>query len=396
MLERTYEYRMYPTATEQKRFELIADTVRALYNQMLKDRTEHYRNTGSWKRLDPKPFVQESLLMKELEPSVIKWTQANLNQAYRNFFHIKNSKLDRFRADALQKAKEVPGYQLMDTDLVGYPRIKNKTSKESWNIGTKNVELSQKRVQIPGMGNVKLHLHRPVPQEAKITHYTILKKPSGHFFLLVHLQLPEAPQLTHYEKAIGVALMPNKLAECSDGLPVRFRHQTCGQSEKMEKAYKKLSRMTPGSNRYEKQRRYLASLYERRSNQRRDDLHKAAKAITDNADVISIESPQVMRKKKRLSKLGAFETVLDEAWWTFSKYIKYKAVAQGKRFWRAPEPVPIRNACSVCGVIAEVPQKDDTWFCTTCTATMPAGRNAAINLKRFGDIFIKQWNEKAQ
>lgn len=334
MLERTYEYRLYPTAAQQKEFERIADTVRALHNRMLSDRTQHFRKTGTWKRLDPKPFVKESLLMRDLEPSIVNWAVNNLEKAYINFFRIQKTKTDRYRPEALQKAKEDSSYKLMDTDLIGYPKLKKKTTKESWSIGPSHVLVTPGRVLVPGVGNIKFKLHRPIPQGAKVSYYTLLKKPSGHFFLLVHLQLQEPAEKPQLENALGIAFEPQKLVYCSDGRPVMFWHQSQARQERIAQAYEDLKRKTPGSRHHEKQRLYLASLYEKQTNQRKDSLHKISRDLVNKTDFIVIEEPLVLRKKKRLIRDGAFKTVLDEAWWRFSEQLRYKTEAEGKRFWK--------------------------------------------------------------
>ncbi len=388
MLERTYEYRLYPNTSQQKNFEKIADTTRALYNQMLRDRTAHFRETGTWKQLDPAPFVKGSLLMKDLEPSVISYTTNNLRKAYEHFLYIKKTRTDRFTEEALLKKENDPDYKLMDNDLIGYPKLKTKSSRESWDIGPDAVLVTPDRVYVPGIGNIKIKLHRPIPVTSKIRYYTILKRPSGHFFLLVHLLIPEPAVKPNPEKALGIALEPGKLAQCSDGKPVLFRHMTEAQEKRISTAYEKLCRKTPGSRQYEKQRQYLAALYEKRTNQRRDCLHKISRELVAKADFIVIEEPGVMRKKKKLEKNGTYSKVSDEAWWTFSEFVKYKTAEEGKRFWRAPGAVPARDACSVCGIITTKP-RGQFWVCQNCGASMPACLNAARNLQIFGDMYIK-------
>lgn len=392
MLERTYEYRLYPTPEQIKKFSLIAYSTQALYNRMLDDRTTHFRKTGTWKRLDPDVFVRESLILRDLDPSIINRTVARLDGAYRNFFRIQNTRLDRYRDDALAKQKADPTYQLMDTDLVGYPRAKTYSGKESWDIGTGAVLIIVDRVTIPGVGNIKLRLHRPIPGNAQVQYYTVLKKPSGHFFLLVHLLMPEPKQIDQPASAVGVAFAPGKLAQCSNKKRLIFRHETKAQRAKMSAAYEALRRKQPGSNRYEKQRKHLAALYEKRVNQRHDCLHKLAGEVVAKADFIAIEEPRVMRKKKALVKQGAFGTVSDEAWWTFSEYLKYKSAEQGKRLWRPAGALPIRDACSNCGVIIEGVRRGTKWECPFCGLVLSPELNAAINLEKLGQQYIEENN----
>lgn len=393
MLQRTYQYRLYPTPIQEHNFELTSDTVRALYNMMLKDRTEHFRKTGTWKKLNAEPFVKTSLFMRDLDPSVINWTVTRLEKAYISFFHIRETQMDRYRPEALQKTEKDPSYKLMDTDLIGYPKMKTKTTKESWNIGTSHVLITPGRVQIPGVGNVKIRLHRPVPVDAQIVSYTILKKSSGHFFLQVNLQIPEPAGKLQLNNALGIALEPGKLVERSDEIPVLFRHQTKAQADRIALAYETLRRKSPGSKKYEQQRRYLASLYERQTNQRRDCLHKISTDIVKRADCIVLEEANVLRKKKRLLQEGAFEKVTDEAWWTFSQFLRYKSLDAGKRFWRAPGALPVRNSCSACGVITESTYHEKLWVCPNCGVTMSSESNAAKNLEMFAQQNMQDWND---
>lgn len=389
MIERTYKYRIYPNDKQKRSMTQISETARALYNMMLSDRTQHYRKTGTWKRLDPEPFIKGSLYMKDLDPTVLNWTVTSLEKTYANFFNYKNTKLDRYRPESLKRKDENPTYNLTDADLVGYPKPKQNGNKESWNIGAGNVLIVSEKLTLPGVGTMKIRIHRPIPEQSKISHFTVIKKASGNYYLLVNLQLPDVPVKPQIDTAVGIALEPGMPFYCSDGYPVRIRHQTPAQSEKMAMEYEKLTKKMPGSRRYEKQRQRLASLYEKRVNQRRDSLQKAAAMIVSKADFVIIEEPAVMRKKRKLLRENSFQTVADEAWWTFSEYLRYKTQGGGKRFWRAPEALPVRDTCSACGIIVENRERTALWSCPYCGAELPAALNAARNLEILGMLHIE-------
>lgn len=380
MVRRTYQYRIYPSKNAEKQFESVANTVQALYNMMLRDRTEHYRKTRTWKKLNPAPFIAGSLLMKDLEPSVVAMTVNKLENAYEQFHNMRRTKTDRYRQEAIDRADENPEYVLMETDLIGYPKIKTKTTSESINIGSAGLQVRPYHLNVPGIGTFKIRIHRPIPMNCQIEYYTLLKKASGHFFLQVHLLIPETKQKESADLIMGLAYEPGGLVRFSDGTPAYFVHEDPGLSAKIRLEYEKLSRMTPGSNRYEKQRKYLASLYEKRVNQRRDNLHKLANMTVDTADYIALEEPRVMRKKKKLLSSGEYRRVQDEAWWTFSSYIRYKCQDHGKWLWIAPRGIPAQKACSCCGVIGEESPRGRYWECDYCGVKMPAALNTARNL----------------
>lgn len=392
MPELTYRYRLYPTKQQATDIMRTCSCARFLYNKLLEDRTEHYRKTREWKKLDRSRY--EALpFMVHVDPGAMAWAQGSLETAYHRFFHAERTHLDRYRPEREAKAQEDPDYKLMDTDLMYYPRFKRKkTTKESYTTQIPSLEIRDGRVLLPCIGQVKIRLHRPIPDNAQQISCTVLKKPSGHYFLLVRVQLPDAMEKTKLEKPLGVVCVPGQLAVRSDGVPVEFRHQEERLTRRIELASKALARRTPGSKRYEQMRQYLASLYEHRVDQRRDDLHKAARQITNAGDAVYVQQPDV---RLQLAQLGddkeARRQLLDEAAWTFSDLVRYKTFAVGKRFWAVPRAFPAETLCSSCGHLARGAEPDgDSWVCPSCGLTLDRHKNAACNLEALAAKYIRE------
>ena len=163
----------------------------------------------------------------------------------------------------------------------------------------------------------------------------------------------------------------------------------------MEQAYKTLCRRVYGSRRYEAQRKYLASLYEKRANQRRDDLHKAARQITNAADVLYLQKPDVRKQAAQQKTARARAEIWDEAWYALYSNIRYKAEQEGKRFWSVPENFPTYHFCSGCGTFKKDPEENQ-WVCPECGLQMDKAVNAATNLKHMAEKYIREQKELAQ
>lgn len=392
MPELTYRYRLYPTKQQERDIMRTCSCARFLYNKLLEDRTKHFRETMEWKKLDRGAYAVLPFLAN-IDPGALNWAQSSLEKAYRKFFHDHHTKPDRYRPECLVKAKGDPDYVLMDTDLVYYPRFKRKkTSKESYTTYIQNLTIQNGRIHLPRIGAVKIKYHRSLPEDGQQISCSVLKKPAGDYYLLVCMRLPEVEQKKELCEPMGIVFSRGKLAVRSDDVPVTFRHQDEETLRRIQKAYRTLKRRKPGSKRYEEQRRYLASLYERRVNQRRDDLHKAARQITNAGDTFYLQAPNVAAQLAYLSSPKDRAVLMDEAWWRFSQMLKYKAQMEGKRFWTVPRDFPVYSICSCCGHF----MKGDAfgkWNCPECGAALLKDVNAAENLKRLAMKYIREQAE---
>lgn len=392
MPELTYRYRLYPTEQQEKDIRRNCSCARFIYNKLLEDRTKHYRETKEWKKIDASPY-RSIPFMIQADPGIVGWAENSLNTAYRKFFHTIKTKPDRYSPESIERAGKEPAYKLMDTDLVSYPKFKKKkTSRESYTTFLRNPEIRENRILLPGVGRVKIRLHRPIPEDAKQVSATVLKKPCGHYYLLFRLRFPEAAEKKDLEQPIGVVYARGKLAVRSDGEPVLFRHQEEHLTKRIQMAGKGLSRRTPGSKRYEELRLYMAGLYEHRVNQRRDDLHKAARQITNAGDTFYLQQPDVMNQISHMTEKEDRKIQMDEAWWTFYAMVRYKSLMEGKRFWTVPRAFPTYSICSACGHWMKQ-ETGDNWHCPECGAKLERHENAAKNLRNLGIKYIQEIKE---
>ena len=72
--------------------------VRFIYNKMLGDRLDYYKETGKKRNNTPAPYKEDFPWLKEVDSLALVNAQMNLNKAYNNFF----SQPEIFRQTALQ------------------------------------------------------------------------------------------------------------------------------------------------------------------------------------------------------------------------------------------------------------------------------------------------------
>ena len=392
-MQLTYRYRLYPSKEQMEQISKTCGCVRFVYNALLSLRINVYRETGELAKLDEKQIKRENPFLKQVDPSALSWSRKRLEQAYQDVFHKRDKGKMKYRRESIAKSNLEPSYELMDNDMIGYPQLKRKKemSDHSYTTSSSDVRIENGWVFLPQVGNVKVKMHRPIPENAKCLNYTVLQKVSGHVYLLVCIALPKAKRKTDFCRPLGVVYNPSQLAVRSDEVKVRFQHEEKALRKRIEREYRSLLRRKPGSNGHAAQVKYLASLIEKRTNQQRDNLHKEALQITNAADTLYLETPAVRYRKPRWSVMPGMEPVImDEAWWMFSEMIRYKALNQGKFIWNVYKYQPLYGICSICNEpVPKIPKQSD-WCCPCCGVKIRSELNAARNLENMARQHIEQ------
>ena len=340
-MNKAYRYRLYPTTEQKIMFAKTFGCARFIYNKMLADRLDYYKETGKKLNNTPAQYKDEFPWLKEVDSLALANAQLNLNKAYNNFWNNRKH--------------------------FGKPRFKSKkTSHTSYSTNNQNgsVGIEGSKVKLPKIGWVKLCLHRPLMENSTIKTVTISKTPSGKYYISI---------LVEYENQI-LPIIPKKFLGLDFAMHGLYA-----------KAQRKLSRRQKGSRNREKQRLRVAVLHEKIANQRRDFLHKKARYLVDRYDAIGIEdiSVKAMAKHKKGGKFSFGGSVADNGWNMFTNILEYKLAWQGKKLVKIDKWYPSSQLCHVCGY-----QNNETkdlsvreWDCPNCGNHHNRDKNAAINIR---------------
>lgn len=141
--------------------------------------------------------------------------------------------------------------------------------------------------------------------------------------------------------------------------------------------------MQKDSNNRDKQRKKLARLHEKVSNQRKDFLHKESRKLINDYDCICIENLDL----RSMAKEGGFgKSIQDNGWNMFTDFLSYKAEGDGKKLIKVDRYFPSSQLCSYCGYKNEE-VKDFTirkWICPECGVHHDRDVNAARNILQEG------------
>ena len=362
IVNKAYRYRIYPTTEQKMMFAKTFGCVRFIYNKMLSDRLDYYKETGKKLHNTPAQYKEAFPWLKEVDSLALANAQMNLNKAYNNFWN--------------------------DSKHFGKPRFKSKKNRRasySTNNQKGSVRIEGHKVKLPKVGWVKLCQHRPLPENSIIKTVTISQTPSGKYYISMLVEyenqiLPVIPKTF-----LGLDFAMHGLYVASDEDEAKYPDFLRKAEKRLAKAQRKLSQKQKESHNREKQRLRVAILHEKVANQRRDFLHKKARYLADRYDVIGIEdiSVKAMAKRKKGGKFSFGKSVADNGWNMFTNMLEYKLAWQGKKLIKIDKWYPSSQLCHVCGY-----QNHETkdlsvreWDCPKCGSHHNRDKNAAINIR---------------
>jgi putative transposase len=227
------------------------------------------------------------------------------------------------------------------------------------------------------LGEIPIHLHRDIPENATIKQVTIKQEPTGEWFATFGIEVdetaPEKPD--NPERCVGIDVGICKYAHDTDGIAVESP-EFSDERERLERAQRDLSRKEHGSANWEKQRRIVAGHHADLKRKRRDFLHKLSNYYATEYDLVAVED---LDAKGLVELPGNSRNRAGAAWGIFLRMLEYKCEREGTHFV-AVNPSGTTKECASCGVSTEKPLWVRSHSCPACGLEADRDANAAWNI----------------
>ncbi|MDD4238133.1 MAG: RNA-guided endonuclease TnpB family protein [Desulfotomaculaceae bacterium] len=366
-MNKAYKYRLYPNQEQTVLINKTFGCVRFVYNQMLANRKaiyEQYKEDKEalkqQKQSLPADYKKEFTWLKEVDSLALANAQLNLNKAYNNFFRDK---------------------------AVGFPKFKSKHhDRKSYTTNNQKGTIrliDHKTIRLPKLKDVRINLHKPLPQDVVIKSATLSQTPTGKYYIaiLVEFDTDIKPITPTLETTLGLDYSSKSLYVDSEANSADYPRFYRKAEAKLKKAQRKLSKRKKGSKNRDKQRRKVAKLHEKVANQRKDFLHKLSRQITNAYDAVVIED---LNMRGMAQCLHLAKSTNDNGFGMLKTFLAYKLAEQGKRLVTIDKWFPSSKLCRFCRTAnSELMLADRVWTCS-CGKVLERDINAAINIKNEG------------
>ena len=362
IINKAYKFRVYPDKEQEVSLNKHFGSVRFIYNKVLATRQEAYKNG-------------ENLYARHTEKMLTVWKKQG-----------ETSWLKEINSQSLQKAnKDVDkAYKNFFNGAAKFPQFKKKNGENKFHVPQHfSINTEGQTITIPKLKTpLKVDMHRKFGDIQDWCSLTFSKTPTGKFFVSIAVE-EKLPELKEYPaELVGLDLGLKHFVTTSYGAKIDHPKYLKLQQRRLKRAQRKLAKKQKGSNNRRKQRRKVARLHEKVSNQRRDFLHKLSYRFVLENQEIFIEDLNVkgMMKNRRLAK-----SIGDSGWSEFGRQLKYKCDWYGRKLTQIGRFEPSSKMCSNCNELNhELKLSDRTWVCSSCLVEHDRDINAAMNIAVIG------------
>ena len=365
MIQKSYKYRIYPNHNQQEVLEKHFDCVRFVYNWGLEKKIKAYQKNK--KKISCFDLIRELTKLKkkkefqwlnEVNSQSLQMSLRNLDNAFTAFFR-KNNRFPRFKS--------------------------RKQNKNSFQV-PQNLKV-ENRLNIPKIPNIKIKLSRKI--KGKIKTAAVSRTPTNRYFISILVeqdkQLPKKPKINE-KTTIGIDLGIKHFATISDGRKIENHRYLKKTLKKLGKEQQWLNRKIKGSNNRKKQKKKIALIYEKITNQRSDFIHKLTYQLTHENQVNSIATED-LAVQNMLKNHHLAQAITDVSWQEFRRQLGYKCDWYGKNLLIIGRFEPSSKMCSKCGWInQELKLSARKWTCPKCKTRHDRDILAAQNIKHFALI----------
>ena len=374
MIQKAYRCRLYPNKDQAALIEETFGACRWVWNLALETKNAAWECEN--KNLSQFDLMKQLTIWKqtvapwlyEVSNSALQQSIRDLDKAYQNFFRR-------------VKKGEKPGY----------PKFKSRRDgTQSYRVpaaGGAVAVIDNHHIKLPKLGKVKCRITQHV--EGRILNATIKRVPSDKYFVIICCtDVPEPEMPVGENEMLGIDAGVKDLMIRSDGVKVP-NHKFLKKAErKMRREQRKLSRRKKGSANWKKQKRKVALVYERVSNQRKDVIHKATTQAVRESQAIAVEDLNVkgMTKNHRIAK-----AVNDASMSEMIRQLQYKCDWYRRDFVKIDRWFPSSKTCGECGcVFDDLTLSMREWTCPECGAHHDRDLNAARNIAEEGRRLLEQ------
>ena len=382
----SYQYKIKPTKEQAGKIDKTLEMLRYQYNYLLAQRFNWYEQNRS-------PIDRCSIFvchLPELKDQPNYYNQkASLTQL----------KKDRpwYKEIYSQVLQEVPKKVELAFDRwlkgdvngkkSGRPRFKGVGQYKTFTFPQfKRHHFDGNKITLSKIGDIKVIVHRQIPDGFEIKTVSVTKKADGYYVTLSldDKTVPTIKPDFNVNNIVGIDVGLIDFIVTSDNERIAAPKFLRKAERKLKSAQRRVSRRKKGSNRRKKAIKNLGIQHKKVSDTRKDFHFKTANNLLKKYDVVAVEKLNI----KGLAKTRLAKSISDAGWGQFITILSNKAENAGLKVITV-NPNGTSQECSSCGHKVKKPLSQRIHNCPVCHTSLCRDINAAINIKNRGTHGLK-------
>lgn len=349
MAQKTYKFRLYPTARQKRKLEEWFGLSCELYNAALQERRDAWvinRVNISYKDQNKQLTEIKDIRpeYKDINSHALQDALRRLDKAFQAFFRR-------------VKAGESPGF----------PRFKPKSRFHSFSVPNTRYKVAGGKLDLSRFGKIKLR--QDCEMQGEMTNLTITRE-IDHYFACITVKF-EPEKLPATGARVGIDLGYRHFAVLSDGAIIENPRYYQKAQKKLRVAARRVARRKKGSNRRRKAVVLLAKAHEKIRRQRADFQHKVSYDLVRRFDFFAVEDLNISSMAKAEDAKYRNKSMYDAAWGEFLYKLQYKAENAGRELIKV-KPEFTAQTC-LCGVRLVKNLSRANVTCVSCGLTADRG-----------------------
>lgn len=366
---RVHKTRIYPSEEQENLLFKSIGTARFAYNWALHrwntlyaagEKPSAYNIRNDFVKLKEDP---EYVWLKDVSKETYSNAILNLGVAWSNYFKKVTKGKPKFKSKKSSKAN--------------YTEVSNKPGYLKW---------IDNRLYIPNFRKKNYIKVAEFPRWKGELKQVTISYQAGKWYASCMIALEAVPVTLKRHKnkvaKVGIDLGVKTLATFSDGIVV-INISTKAIDKKIARQQRKMSKKAKNSKNRFKAKTKLQTLYLKKSNMLKDNLHKATSFIVRRYTHIALES---LRSSNMIKNHKLAQSIADAQFYEFKRQVEYKVQNLNERnvditVLYADAFYPSSKTCSHCGnVKSKLSLSERTYNCTECGYVEDRDMNAAKNL----------------
>lgn len=382
----SYQYKIKPTKQQAEKIDKTLEMLRYQYNYLLAQRFDWYEQNRS-------PINRCSIFvchLPELKEQPNYYNQkASLTQLKKDrpWYKEIHSQVLQEVAKKVELAFDRWLKGDSNSKKSGRPRFKSTGQYKTFTFPQfKQHHFVNNKITLSKIGDVKVIVHRQVPDGFQIKTVSVTKKADGYYVTLSldDKTVPTIKPDFNANNIVGIDVGLIDFIVTSDGERIAAPKFLRQAERKLKSAQRRVSRRKRGSNRRKKAIKKLGILHKKVVDTRKDFQFKTANNLLKKYDVVAVEKLNI----KGLAKTRLAKSINDAGWGQFITILSNKAENAGLKVI-AVNPNGTSQECSNCGHKVKKPLSERRHNCPNCKVSLCRDLNAAINIKARGTHALK-------